>query len=215
MEPGPLGWEMDPGMGFARVREVGRTVLRPIPGGSVKAPSPHLSWGLGVLWPPTLWSRATCGPREKQQGEEPRGLGWPGLSLVSCVASGGHRWLSVCTGADWCSAPLCLLPKFRGVRPLPSSWVRGPTAREERSSASRVIGDSRFMKRVSLRTLRDSRGREQRAASINPGLSGRTQGRGPPEGASETPEAAGLVVHSQHRIDRTGGSGSVNGLPAS
>lgn len=71
MFPGPLGWEMDPGMtlGFVRVREVERKVLRPTPVGSVKALSPHLSWGPGVRWPPTLWSRTTCGPGERQQGQ--------------------------------------------------------------------------------------------------------------------------------------------------
>ena len=62
-------------MGFVRVREVGRKVLRPIPAGSVKALSRHLSWDPGVLWPPTLQSRTTCGPREGQLGQEAEGPG--------------------------------------------------------------------------------------------------------------------------------------------
>lgn len=178
MEPGPLGWEMDPGMSFMRVREVGRKMLRPIPGGSAKAPSPHLSWGPGVLWPPTLQSRATCGPREKQQGAEGPGRARPqpqelrgfwGPQVGVCLHGGR---LVLCTPVCFLNlgvSLLCLLPGFGG-----------PTAQEERSSASHVIGDSRFMKRVSLRTIRGSCGRESRAASINPGLSGaRTGARAP------------------------------------
>lgn len=89
-----------------------------------------------------------------------RDLVKPGLSIKSCVASGATGGRLSARVAYWCSAPLCLLPKFRGVPPLPSSPVWGvPLQGKERFSVNRVPGDERFMKRISLINLRGSRGR--------------------------------------------------------
>lgn len=71
----------------------------------------------------------------------------------------GHRWAFVCTGGLLVLCTPCLLPKFRGVPPLPSSQVWGvPLQGKERFSVNRVPGDERFMKHISLINLRGSRG---------------------------------------------------------
>lgn len=100
MYPGPLGWEMDPGvtLGFVRVRQVERKVLRPIPLGSVKALSPPLSWGPGVRWPPTLRREPHVDPERGSRDKEAEGPGQARSQHQELRGFWGHRWAFVCTG---------------------------------------------------------------------------------------------------------------------
>ena len=126
MFPGPLGWEMDPGMtlGFVESQGSGEESVEAHPSRQCEGPFPS----------PQLGSRGPLATHPVEQNHmwtrrEAAGTKWlrdlvrPGLSIKSCVASGATGGRLSARVAYWCSAPpacflnlgvshLCLLPRF-------------------------------------------------------------------------------------------------------